>query len=721
MRALSRVHPAYLWRRFLLSDPDLGQLRKGLRASVSAALAALVLSRLARVLGEPPTLTLVGALVAMQGTQFATDPTLREQRVTTRLMVLPALASLLLGTLAAPIALLGKVAFAATIFLTTYVRRFGPRGTALGMVGFFTFFDALFFHVQLSQLPALAGAVVLALAIAYLTRFVLIPDRPSRDLQRTLRAFRGMIDLVLWELVALSRRHRPSDASARRLGRLTHQLNDTALRMEELLGHEHNDLRLRLFDLELAAHRVIEAIQQVVASGALEPRVRVAMRGALLAARALLQRETPAARTAFQTHLALVRAASEDARQSEAGRADARRFRTSLTDLVAVAARLPADPLLRPRPLGSLPPPMPASPAPTSPQHGLRPSTRQALQVTVASVLAMVAGHGLSADRWYWAVITSFVIFTRTKTRGETLVRAGGRVLGTVLGVVAGLVLARFISGHRMLELVSLFVCMFFGFYLIQRSYGWMVFWFTTLISILYGLLGRFTPGLLYLRLEETAIGAAIGMLTALLLLPERTRAHVQAAARQVLAAACPYLEEAVVQRTRDTDPTRLVDLARALDVSLRELRTAAQPLEGRIHFSPRTARLVHSVSELVLFIRHLAMGEGLLRVREPVQELIREAGARLVRNARALAQAIGRGEPPTLEPASELLERARQALQGEETIHQGPTSPPVLLHWLARVDDILHVLARSEGPESRKSSTRDLDGHWKKMTPAHS
>jgi uncharacterized membrane protein YccC len=527
-------------------------------------------------------------------------------------------------------------------------------------------------------------------------RFVLIRDRPALDLQRFVRSFRKTVAIVLWELTDIPERPRMTRALLRRLRREADRLNDSALAVEDLLTRCQPALRLRIFDLELAADRVISAVRQVVESGALGHEARREVRNALIAAHAAVRHGDSSARQLMQEHLEHLRGSMSGTPEAHH---DALRFSNSITDLVEAAAQLPDD--LPRRTPGQAAAPKPATgPQQQPPVKGLHPSTRQAIQVTVASVLAMAVGHAVSSERWYWAVITAFVTFTRTRTLGETLLRGWSRVLGTVLGVVAGLVLAGFVSGHQLVEMVSLFVCIFCGFYLIRISYAWMVFWFTAMLSVLYSLLGRFSPGLMYLRIEETLIGAGIGVITATLLLPEGTTAHIRATAKQVLAAVCTYLDEAVVNRSTESDPARLIDSARELDARLRDLRTAARPLTGPfVRFAPRTARTVHSVSELVVFVRHLALGKGVLQVNGEVRELIRQAGALLSGNACTLAQALDGQELPRLESAAALLHKARTLLVGEETVRRGPASPPILLHWLARVDDTLNVIAKTAGP----------------------
>ncbi|WP_224250150.1 FUSC family protein [Hyalangium gracile] len=129
----------------------------------------------------------------------------------------------------------------------------------------------------------------------------------------------------------------------------------------------------------------------------------------------------------------------------------------------------------------------------------------------------------------------------------DILLRAWHRFLGSVIGVVAGVVLASAVSGHRHLEFVLIFLRVFLGFYLIRVSYAWMVFWFTALLSVLYSLLGRYSSDLLFLRVEETAIGAFIGGVVAVVLLPSRTSPRVQRAAVETLHSVASFLEAPAV------------------------------------------------------------------------------------------------------------------------------------------------------------------------------
>lgn len=108
--------------------------------------------------------------------------------------------------------------------------------------------------------------------------------------------------------------------------------------------------------------------------------------------------------------------------------------------------------------------------AATPASGGLLTSTRQAVQVGVATTLAIGVGELLAPSRWYWAVITAFVVFTGTQSRGDLLSRGWGRVLGTVGGVAAGMGLAALVGGDPVLSLVLLFACVFLALYLVRVS-----------------------------------------------------------------------------------------------------------------------------------------------------------------------------------------------------------------------------------------------------------
>ncbi len=129
---------------------------------------------------------------------------------------------------------------------------------------------------------------------------------------------------------------------------------------------------------------------------------------------------------------------------------------------------------------------------------------------------------------------------------------------------------------------------MFLAFYFLQAAYGMMVFWITILISLLYGLLGFFSPALLVLRIEETAIGAVIGILVAMFVLPTRSRDIFTQAAQSFLRALSDFLG-----RAPQPGGTDLMEAAREVNRCFHQTRAAAKPLTSGVAgaVAPNSAR----------------------------------------------------------------------------------------------------------------------------------
>jgi uncharacterized membrane protein YccC len=156
------------------------------------------------------------------------------------------------------------------------------------------------------------------------------------------------------------------------------------------------------------------------------------------------------------------------------------------------------------------------------------PALRSALQTAIATGLAIAVGELVSPNRWYWAAFAAFVMFQGTRSRGESLAKGLQFMFGTLAGVVAGMLFATLLSGHELLTMVAIVVAVFLAFQANVAAYGMMIFWITIILSLVFGLLGYFTPDLLLLRLKEAAVGAASGALVASVVLVRRDFSAVQ-------------------------------------------------------------------------------------------------------------------------------------------------------------------------------------------------
>ncbi|MFY9805673.1 MAG: FUSC family protein [Pseudonocardiaceae bacterium] len=687
------------------SDPGSLRLRMAATTVATVALALAVLAGLAAVTGQPVTVALLGVVIAMISSVAVNEPETRQRVLTTALVPLPAVTAVTLGALLAPHRFAGDAVFVVIMMAAVYVRRFGPRGMALGMVTFISYFFALFLHATIGQLPALAIAVVIGVACSLLMRNVVARDRPERELAQLLRAFRARLGAVIGAAAdglidgSLTPRLR------RRLQHLLIRLNDTALMVEDRIDDAGaSEPALQIFDAELATERVAGLTLRVLDLAPAAPAAdRRRLADALEALRAALGTEPSAALADRVRDLAdqlVVAELLDDA--------NVNRLRIAVIALVRAGLVIPlAQPVAAALDeADDAPGDVPEISSDSSagdgePRGWLRVTTRQSVQVGLAGTLAIVAGELISPTRWYWAAITAFVIYAGTVSRGETLTKGWQRVLGTVGGVVAGVLVAVLVGGNSAISLVLIGVCIFFAFYVVQVSPAFMIFWITTMLALLYGLLGQFSVGLLLVRLEETAAGAAIGIVVACLVLPTSTRSTVGGHAHTVLNGIGELLCHAANSLLGDVDGAGLVGEARELGDDMRTLRTSAKPLTDGLSGIAGRSGVRHGLRVLGA-CDHYARGLARLctvPVSDPaaLRPGLAAAAVRMRRNVDALAAAVNEGDRSgEVSSAESLLDRAEDAV---------PPGPPTerervlaALRHLRRIDQAVVGLATDLG-----------------------
>lgn len=156
-----------LKRMFVVPDPGRLRLRSATRSVLGVGLAVAVCG----LIGHNLTAIITGGLAALLALFTVTDATVRGQAATTALLPAVGFPVLALAAGLHDVPLLRDVAFLAVAGLGVYARRWGPRGHALGVFAFMTFFVAQFLHTVPEQLPGLYSAVVLALLASSGVRF----------------------------------------------------------------------------------------------------------------------------------------------------------------------------------------------------------------------------------------------------------------------------------------------------------------------------------------------------------------------------------------------------------------------------------------------------------------------------------------------------------------------------------------------------------------------
>jgi len=195
-----------------------------------------------------------------------------------------------------------------------------------------------------------------------------------------------------------------------------------------------------------------------------------------------------------------------------------------------------------------------------------------AARATTAALLAMVIGHSLSPERWFWAVITTFVVFLGTRSRADTIYRGAQRLAGTLAGALASMLLATSLHGQPLLMVVAMVLCVFGWAYYILNAYAPGVFFITVLVGLVYGQLGFAMGPLVELRIEEVMVGCVVSFAVAILMMPLAATRHVEARIAAVLAALRQVVRLATQPGAQQPDAT--------LDRSWHDLRVALRPLQ---------------------------------------------------------------------------------------------------------------------------------------------
>ncbi|WP_298796562.1 hypothetical protein [uncultured Pseudonocardia sp.] len=190
-------------------DPGLVRLRLGGIAAASMILAVLVMSGVRALTGEPVTAVLMAGVLSMIGNLAVNEPDIRRLRVTTALMVPPALASVTAGTLLAPDRIVADVVFVAVMVTAVYIRRYGPRGNALGMAAMMGYFFTQFLKAAVGQIPFLLVAAAVGIGSTLLLRGWVFAENPGRTVERMTRAFRAHVHRLVEATADLLAAHPP--------------------------------------------------------------------------------------------------------------------------------------------------------------------------------------------------------------------------------------------------------------------------------------------------------------------------------------------------------------------------------------------------------------------------------------------------------------------------------------------------------------------------------
>ncbi|MFI7120043.1 FUSC family protein [Amycolatopsis sp. NPDC049868] len=623
--------------RLVASDPGLVRLRLGFSAVLSIVVAVLAILPF----HQPLTVILVAAIAAMTSAFTVNDETPGQQAVTLALGLVLGAASLTAASVGSAVPPLDSIVFVLLIFVAVYAQRFGSRGIALGSLSFFLFFFAMFLQTHLKQVPVLLLALTIGIAANAVVRFVLVRRHTDAEFLRIRRAFRARLAAV----VRAAEDHLAvggSERTRKRLRTTNARMHESVLLIEdtapEVTGADSvNRLRRRAIEVELAVQWLTITVQRTCAED-LDEDVRDDLIARMRRFRSLIERdprELPLISETEEFSKMLVEGSRIDEHAApgdgvrralaELALADVRAQRVAEHD-VSDAVDDPEDPDEE-----------------KSSAFAYDNQTRSAIQAVVGGGLAVLGGELVSSQRWYWAVLTVFVVFIGSSTAGATFVKGVRRIGGTLIGIVGGLVLTLLVSGSVPATLALILVCVFGMVYMARVSQVIMAFFITSMLGLLYSLLGTFSLEVLWIRVAETAVGAAAGVLAAVVIVPVRTRAVMLDDVSALLEELDEFVEK-TAGLLSGAENVSVIEKSRDLDRAVDKVRTTIEPLTHPVNLSSRRDygwHVLTTVETIAFRARHVAARSQPGLLLNEADRLLLYTG-RIRANIAVLREAIG-------------------------------------------------------------------------------
>lgn len=298
---------------------------------------------------------------------------------------------------------------------------------------------------------------------------------------------------------------------------------------------------------------------------------------------------------------------------------------------------------------------------------------RQAVRGAVAAVAAYVLAEALGLPKGYWSVLTAVIVMQATL--GATLSATIDRLLGTMLGAVAGVGGAVLAGSTALRTGAALALVMLVTVYIAARRPSLRLGSVTAAIVMLADPTHADPLGAAFQRVAEIGLGAVVGVLAALLILPARAGDHLRDTGAEALGQ-CAALLALVARRLAGApeDPTdlnkRIRKLLRRADAQLDEARRERR---GAVpdHLDP--APIVRTIRRLwhseIILVRTAESG-----LPAPIQAVLGAALDQATTAARKRMTALAAALEAKAAPGDgTALDQAVAALQGSVDALRGP------------------------------------------------
>jgi len=297
---------------------------------------------------------------------------------------------------------------------------------------------------------------------------------------------------------------------------------------------------------------------------------------------------------------------------------------------------------------------------------------RQAVRGAIAAIAAYVLAEACGLPKGYWSVLTAVIVMQATL--GATLSATVDRLLGTMLGAAFGVVGALLAGSSQLRTGVVLLFVMLLTVYIAARRPSLRLGSVTAAIVLLSDPSHADPLGAAFQRVAEIGLGAVVGVLAALLILPARARDHLRGTSAEALGL-CGALLTLIAARLAGADENpaslneRIRKLLRKGDAQIDEARREWPGAPDHLDPAPMLRsirRLWHSEIILLRAAQSPLSTQLKAALGTTLDDVVAATRARMADLAVALDGKKMTGDAAALDTAVAMLQASVEALRGE-------------------------------------------------------
>jgi hypothetical protein len=209
----------------------------------------------------------------------------------------------------------------------------------------------------------------------------------------------------------------------------------------------------------------------------------------------------------------------------------------------------------------------------------------------------------------------------------------------------------------------------------------------------------------LLLRIEETAVGAVIGIACAVLVLPVNTRAKIRGDAHTFFLTLADLVESSVASLLGTPAPARLTETARQLDRDLAQFRITAKPMSaGVVGLAGRqtTRRSLRMLAASDRYARILARSSEIHIDTSPeLADAIRSTATQIRRNIDVLITSLEFNQAATVFPSTDYIDAAETLARRQDDQALDHRRLMNALHALRQIDRVVIDTATDLGADN--------------------